>query len=95
MSLHEWIQLGLIIAGILFQVALAIDRWVHQQGSDGHDLFQAVAKLTKDLDDMHRVLDNGNDRLSAKMSEIQTRTGSLEIEVARLKALDEGRHRAQ
>lgn len=104
---NDWIMPVLVGGGMFFQVALAIDRWVHKQGYDGVELAKEIDVLAKEIDVVKKdidgvkhdvaglrlVFDAGNGVLSRKMGEVNTRIVNLELDVARLKALDEAAHR--
>jgi hypothetical protein len=84
MALRDWLTIGLIGVGMVFQVGLAIDRWVHQQS------FDSVA-VEAELKRLRETLDAANARWSEKMSGLQSWVGRMELELVRLRARDEMR----
>jgi hypothetical protein len=97
MQARDYWTIGLIVVGMVFQAALAIDRWVHRQSYSSVDIEKELARLRElVLSSQERWAKNyeqANERWSKKMSGLQRWVGRMELELARLRARDEMRDR--
>lgn len=68
---------GLAVVALVGRGLLWVDTWVHSRANN-------ESAIVKDIADIKTRFDDGNTRLSAKMSELQKKIGDSELRYARL-----------
>ena len=88
---REWLQFGLNALGFLAVIALAVDRWVHQQGLSEHDLRHKVEAIERRLDDHDAKFTRASERGSEQESINNRVFGDFQVEQAVMQErLDQG-----
>jgi hypothetical protein len=82
-----------VVGGQLGTVALTIDRWVHAQDTKGFNQGRRFESVEDTLNAITEQIEKTNERWSRELSRMQARIGQQELELARLKAIDEERRR--
>lgn len=95
-TVRDWVIVVATLGGWVFVVALAVDKWVHQQGKNDITIAAKVeaihARIATNADHIlaiNKLVEEGNTRSSTKMTEINKKIGEIELDLTRLKTIEE------
>lgn len=87
----EWITVGAVVAGLVGNIFLAGDRFVHAQGPARADLENRIAQLRRDLDALIARFDTYHERHGRAAESIASHLTDIQVKIAKLEAFHESR----